>query len=263
MGINIKSCSIFILAVMASVEAYAVTRTLTAVRDNTLYEDTAPAAARSNGAGTRIFAGRTGEGTNSIRRALIAFDPSGAAIPSGAVIVSAELTLQMNMSNAGAEDVSIHRVLANWGEGGSVAGAGQGVGAPAQPNDATWFHTFFDGSFWSLPGGDFSASPSATESVGGNGSYTWGSTAQMVADVQSWVDNSSTNFGWMLVGNEFSQPSAKSFDSRESGGGPVLVVTFNAPVPTTSYWVLMLLAVILALLGLTTLRLGSVRSRIP
>ena len=263
MVINTKSCSIFLVAVLASVEVYAGTTTLTAVRDNTLYEVTAPAAALSNGAGTRIFAGRTGQGTNSIRRALVAFDPSGAAIPSGALIVSAELTLQMNMSIAGAEDVSIHRVLANWGEGASVAGMGQGGGAPAQTNDATWFHTFFDSSLWALPGGDFSAPPSATQSVDGNGSYTWGSTAQMVADVQSWVDNPSTNFGWMLVGNESSQPSAKSFDSRESGSGPVLVVTFNAPVPTTKVWALMLLAVILALLGLTALSLGPNRSRIP
>ncbi|MEJ2086737.1 MAG: hypothetical protein P8Y44_13885, partial [Acidobacteriota bacterium] len=106
---------------------------------------------------------------------------------------------------------------------------------------------------------DFVATPSATEVVGGNGSYTWGSTAQMVADVQAWVDNPSSNFGWVLVGNEFTQPTAKSFDSRESGGGPVLEVTYNAPVPTVGYWALVLMASMLALLGVFSLRLHPLR----
>ena len=115
-NMTMKISSACLVLALASAQAFAITRTLIPVRDNTLFEDLSPASARSNGAGTRIFAGRTNESTNSIRRALIAFDPSGAAIPNGASIVSAELTLEMNMSNAGPEAVSIHRVLANWGE---------------------------------------------------------------------------------------------------------------------------------------------------
>jgi len=249
--------------VFAGSEVYAVTTALTATRDNTLYEESSAASVSSNGAGTRIFAGRTAQGLNSIRRALIAFDPAGAGIPNGAMIVSAELTLQMNMTNAGGNSVSLHRALADWGEGGSVAGSGQGGGAPAQNGDATWFHTVFPGAFWASPGGDFVATPSAAEIVGGNGAYTWGSTAQMVADVQAWVDNPSSNFGWVLVGNEFTQPTAKSFDSRESGSGPVLVVTYNAPVPTVGAWALVLLASLLALLGWLSLRLDPVRRNFP
>ena len=250
--------AICLSTLLVAVDASAITRNLPAVRDNTLFEDAAPAAARSNGAGTRIFAGRTAEGSGSIRRALIAFDPQGSAIPSGAVITSAELTLEMVMSNAGAHDVSLHRVMADWGEGASFAGAGQGGGAPAQPGDATWFHTFFDTAFWASPGGDFAPTPSASRSVGGTGSYTWGSTTQMVADVQSWLDNPGTNLGWMLIGNEAVAPTAKAFSSRESGGGPVLVVTFNAPVPAVGLWGLLLLCLVLGLLGLMLLRLRPI-----
>ncbi len=259
MTMSMKISSVCLMLALVSVQAFAITRTLAPVRDNTLYEVSSAANALSNGAGTRIFAGRTAQGTDSIRRALVAFDPAGAAIPSGAVITSATLTLDMNMTNAGSEAISIHRVLANWGEGGSSAGGGQGAGAPAQTGDATWFHTLFSASFWGSPGGDFSGAPSATQTVGGNGSYTWGSTTQMVADVQSWVDNPSSNFGWLLIGNEASATTAKSFDSRESGNGPALVVTFNAPVPTTNDWALLLLALLLASLGVLSLRWVSVR----
>jgi hypothetical protein len=81
----------------------------------------------------------------------------------------------------------------------------------------------------------------------------------MVADVQSWVDNPSSNFGWLLLGNEASAPTAKSFDSRESGNGPVLVVTFNAPIPTTNAWALLLIGLSLALLGVLSLSWRSAR----
>ena len=248
--------------VLAATASFGITRTLTAVRDNTLFEDSAAATARSNGAGSRIFAGRTAQGTNSIRRALIAFDLAAAAVPSGATITSAELRLQMNMTNAGGNSVAIHRVSAAWGEGGSMAGGGQGGGAPAQTGDATWFHTFFPSAFWAMPGGDFNPTPSASQIVGDPGLYTWGSTAQMVADVQAWVDNPTSNFGWILVGNEFTQPTAKSFDSRESGSGPELVVTFNAPVPAAGFWTLFVLALVLALVGASILRLQPVAKKV-
>lgn len=261
MKTTIRVGTSLVALILATSACYGITRTLSAVRDNTLFEDDAAANARSNGAGSRIFAGRTAQGTNSIRRALVAFDLAGAAIPSGATITSAELRLQMNMTNAGGNSVALHRVAAAWGEGGSLAGGGQGGGAPAQTGDATWFHTFFPSALWSVPGGDFNPTPSASQIVGDPGAYTWGSTAQMVADVQSWVDNPASNFGWILVGNEFTQPTAKSFDSRESGSGPELVVTFNAPVPASGPWTLLALALVLALAGASVLRLRPVAGR--
>ena len=56
-------------------------------------------------------------------------------------------------------------------------------------------------SFGQTQGGDFSATVSASQSVGAIGQYTW-SSAQMVADVQSWLDNPASNFGWLVLGDE-------------------------------------------------------------
>ncbi len=75
-----------------------------------------------------------------------------------------------------------------------MASGEEGDGAPATPNDATWRHRFFDTIFWTNEGGDFSATVSASQSVGPVGQYTWTS-AQMVADDGKGVDNS----GWWRV----------------------------------------------------------------
>ena len=164
-------------------------------KDNTLYED--PNGTLSNGAGGHFFAGRTNGG--SIRRGVIAFDIEG-SIPEGSTITSVKLTLHMSRTLAGSQAVGLHRLESDWGEGSSNAGGNEGSGASAQPGDTTWIHTIFDSALWNAQGGDFPATASAT--VGGIEDYTWGSNAQMVADVQAWLDDPSTNFGWLLKGNE-------------------------------------------------------------
>jgi len=110
----------------------------------------------------------------------------------------------MNMSMTAldtARVIELHKLLADWGEGTSQATGEEGQGAPATPNDATWRHRFFDTIFWTNEGGDFSAVVSASQSVGPVGQYTW-SSAQMVADVQSWLENPASNFGWLVLGDE-------------------------------------------------------------
>jgi hypothetical protein len=200
---------------------------LGALKDNTLYEDTT--GSLSNGAGQGFFAGRSsGTSSGSIRRGLIAFDVAG-SIPAGATIISATLTLNMSQTSSGAQDVSLHRALTDWGEGTSVAGGNGGSGGPATTGDATWIHTFYTSSFWANAGGDFFPTPSASQSVAALGSYTWGSTAGMVADVQQWLNNASSNHGWILVGNESVLQTAKRFDSREhdiAANRPALTVTY-------------------------------------
>ena len=57
-----------------------------------------------------------------------------------------------------------------------------------------------------------------------------GSTDQMVADVQAWLDNSLTNFGWIIRGDE-SQRSTKQFSSKDHDNAsrrPVLTITFTS-----------------------------------
>ncbi|OGO38137.1 MAG: hypothetical protein A2W35_03715, partial [Chloroflexi bacterium RBG_16_57_11] len=201
-------------------------------KDNTLYEDAT--GSTSNGAGSYFFAGQTAAG--QIRRAVMAFDIAG-NIPAGSTINSVMLTLNMSRTQAGNQTVSLNRLTANWGEGTSNADANEGQGAPATIGDATWLHTFYNTSFWTTVGGDFSATASASAVVGGIGFYTWGSTSQMVADVQGWLNTPGSNFGWVLLGNEVASTTAKRFDSRNNASAvnrPVLVINYTPPGGTNT-----------------------------
>jgi hypothetical protein len=199
--------------------------TIGASKDNTLYQDTT--GSLSDGAGQHFFTGRTNAGFR--RRALVAFNLAG-NIPQHAVILSARLTLNMSRTSSFGERVDLHRVLADWGEGTSVAAGDEGSGTGATTGDATWIHRFFNTQTWSTPGGDFDATPSETLHVSGVGTYTWGPTPVMVSDVQRWLDTASSNFGWLLIGNETSLQTTKRFDSKDNAVDslrPRLVVTYQ------------------------------------
>ena len=69
----------------------------------------------------------------------------------------------------------------------------------------------------STVGGDFDATASATANFTTNNSFpVWASSGQMATDVQGWLDTPATNFGWVVIGTEGTQQSAKRFDSREN-----------------------------------------------
>jgi hypothetical protein len=214
------------LHVVPSLSASAEVVQVSPSKDNTLYES--PSGGFSNGAGQHFFAGKTL--TDEIRRALIAF-PIAENIPDGAVIVEASLTLFMSRTITGPRVNTLHRVLADWGEGDSDATGEEGIGAPPAPGDATWIHTFYDTDFWTLPGGDFLGTETASQVVDQNGFYTWSSDS-MVLDVQMWLDNPEENFGWIILGDESSIVTAKRFDTRENpepSVRPVLEVEYALP----------------------------------
>jgi hypothetical protein len=196
-------------------------------RDNTLYEYVPADGDRSNALGNHFFAGETAMG--ELRRGVLAFDVSG-SIPAGSTVTSA--TLSMNMSMTASDTpriVELHKLLADWGQGTSQASGGEGQGAPATPNDPTWRHRFFDTIFWTTQGGDFSGTVSGSQSVGGVGVYTW-SSLQMVADVQSWLDNPDSNFGWLVLGDEAEIATARRFDTRESASLPLLTIEYTPTI---------------------------------
>jgi len=202
--------------------------TLSSSKDNTLYEDAG--GALSNGAGQYFFVGRTTQGANSIRRGAIAFDIAG-TIPPGSIIVSATLRLNMSRTSAGPEPVELHPLTAGWGEGTSNAPGEGGSGTAATSGDATWIHRFYASILWTTPGGDFVVTASATTTVGSVGFYTWGTTTNMVADVQTWLDAPAANFGWLLLGNE-TTTTAKRFNTREHSDPttrPALIVEYVPP----------------------------------
>jgi hypothetical protein len=193
-------------------------------KDNTLYEFDPKEGDFSNALGFHFFAGETA--MSELRRGVLAFDIAG-SIPPGSTITAASLSLNMSRSATNtAYVVELHKLLADWGEGTSIAPGEEGEGAPATTNDATWRHRFFDTIFWTTQGGDFSATVSASQSVGGTGHYMW-SSAQMVADVQSWLDNPASNFGWLVLGDETAIATAKRFDTRESASPPILTIEFR------------------------------------
>lgn len=221
-----------VCALLGSVPAaLAEVVTLAPAKDNTLYQSAT--GSLSNGAGQHFFVGRTDAiSAGAIRRAVIAFDVA-ASIPAGAVVTRVDLTLNMSRTIALLQPVSLHRLLADWGEGTSDATFEEGGGAAATPGDATWIHRFFSSTnLWTGPGaaGDFVTAPSTTVQVGAIGAYTFLSTAGMVADAQGWVENPATNFGWILIGNEASISTTKRFDSRENplaSVRPMLTIEFS------------------------------------
>ena len=155
-------------------------------------------------------------------RGLMDFDVAG-NVPAGATINSASLTVYVSLTASTTTvlpNVELHKTLADWGEGTSKSSATTYPYMPPYGNattgDATWKHTFYNTQFWATPGGDFSPTVSATTVFGLDGTYsTWSSNAQMVADVQGWANNPTTNFGWLLKGDE-TQESGKLIETRES-----------------------------------------------
>jgi hypothetical protein len=229
--------ALIIVLLFPTMFADAAMVTLTPFKDNTLYEY--PEGDFSNGQGGSIFVGKTGanDGFN-LRRGLIAFDIAS-AIPAGSIISNVTLTMFLAQSSPDPNPVlvTLHVATKDWGEGAS---AGGGTGAPAQPGDATWIYNFFNTSSWTTPGGDFRGASSASTSVSNPGqSYLW-SAGTLVADVQSWVDDPGSNFGWLLKGNESLNTSAQRFSSSEDPtNAPRLTITYTIPEPSV------------ALLGLT------------
>jgi Ca2+-binding RTX toxin-like protein len=209
---------------------------LTPVKDNSLIEYRAPQ--YSGGADPTLYVGFD-HWASTRMRALMAFDVAG-KIPTGAKINSVTLTVWVNLTastTAGTPSVELHKTLANWGEGTSAPTRFMPPFGPTTTGDATWLNTFYNTGTWTTAGGDFSSTVSGVTTLGADGtSATWTSTAQMVADVQSWLDNPGTNFGWLLKGDE-TQESGKMIDSREATNvahRPTLTIDYTvaAPLPT-------------------------------
>ena len=151
-------------------------------------------------------------------RGLIAFDLAG-KIPLHAEITSVALTLTVvKVPLLGPNSTfELRRVLQPWNEA-----------------EATWNRSGTNAS-WSEPGAsaptDFSTDVSATTGVSGLGNYTFGSTSNLVADVQAWVDAPGPNFGWIvLTQSEDVAMSARRFASRHaSTNAPALVIEYLLP----------------------------------
>jgi hypothetical protein len=227
MRMGMRICLVLAALVATGTTASAAVITLHPVRDNTLFLDATGAI--SNGAGDGIFCGNNAH--LNTRRGLIYFAVSD-SLQAGAVIDSVELRLNVDSApNSTPQQVSIHRVLASWGEGTSLSNGG--AGAPSTDGDATWLHRFYPGTFWTTPGGDFDSAASATTSVGIIGWHVWKSAA-LTQDVAQWLSTPSTNFGWLIQGPENAASTARRFDSRETANPPELIIYYRMTIEATS-----------------------------
>ena len=191
---------------------------LSSIKDNTMYEESN---LLSNGSGDYFFAGSIIEDGDR-RRALVKFDIAG-SIPSSAIILSATLRLHVSKhpdSPLAPSPVpfSLHRVLADWGEGTSDALEPGGSGATATEGDATWLYSHYSLTptqriTWTTPGGDFVPDASASTLVGlQDNYYEWGVSADLTADVG--IGSTSqmiTTVGcWWVTSPKIKQPDAST-----------------------------------------------------
>lgn len=218
-----------LVAALAAVSPFVSAQsqvTLTADRDATLYEDTSGQTA--NGSGSGLFVGITGQ--PKVRRTLLHFDLS--SIPAGSRILSAQISTNTTLSSSTtALDTTWHRSLADWTEGASVAPGNGGGGTAALAGDATWLHRSYPSVFWNTVGGDFATNASFTMPIAGAGASVSGFQQGLVDDLQLWLDNPASNFGWLVKSDETLQTStAKRFESRESSnGGVTLTIDYVIP----------------------------------
>ncbi|MDR0612227.1 MAG: DNRLRE domain-containing protein [Dysgonamonadaceae bacterium] len=215
----------------------ADSRTLTADRDNTIYynhDEESYSDSLSNGSGGSFVAG-TVNTPNYYRRALIHFDLSRLA---GGTVDSVVLKIHAQQNarhDETARHFTLHKLNQEWKQGDSEA-ADPGRGTQAQTNDATWKWSVYPNSLWTTEGGNFVETASAT-----TGTLTddlldvdvfWRSSVsvneQMKTDVQNWINNPSTNFGWLIKGIEGTDlRKATMFYSRESANKPTLTVYYH------------------------------------
>lgn len=205
----------------------AVTIQLAASQDTTIYN--VATGDLSNGAGEYLVVGGA-EGFAAARRALVSFNVAGAGIPEGSTILDAVLTLHAAEVTGDATRVGLHPIAKSWGESTTDASGNEFEGVPAGVRDATWLFSLFDSTGWASAGGDFGGE-SAGVTVNGIGTWQW-SSAGVVADVQSWLDNPNDNFGWMIKSAEASG-SIRGFISRDNANialRPTLEITYEEPV---------------------------------
>lgn len=202
-----------------------VTVSILPTKDNSIYSEDGSV---SNGEG-KLFSGRTNNG--DLRRALLYFDIA-ANVPAGSVITNVTLNLEQDNASPGAtsEDFNLHPLTTDWGEGTS---SGSGQGASAVAPDATWTDAMLGTSTWTNPGGDYLASVAQTTVGAANGLNSW-SSADMITNVQAWLDNPASNFGWILIGDEINDGSARRFGSKDQGTAPLLEVEYTCSTPPTA-----------------------------
>lgn len=183
--------------------------------------------------------------TTVYARTLIQFDLS--SMPNNATIDDVRLVFTQGSSGgASTYTIYVHKLLQSWTEGTTSFCTYnepcniQGQAISPGGTDATWYETSYSGSnsnLWTTSGGSFFATSSASILAG---TTDIGTPYTIISDgikndVQSWVVDSSTNFGWILKTDFITSASSmKRFYSREGASAsgnpntaPKLIVNYH------------------------------------
>jgi hypothetical protein len=167
---------------------------------------------------TVLYVGRIND-TNDRYPGLLRFSEIISQIPAGSTITAVQLELyETGLGPTSSFTINIQKLLKPWVE-----------------SQATW-NIYSTGNNWGSPGGslnaaDCSSTVSATISITTtyNHWHTIASTANLVADVQSWVDGAQNN-GWRLYPTATGKYTAfASSDNATAGNRPKLTITYTPP----------------------------------
>ncbi|MFB8374542.1 polymorphic toxin type 8 domain-containing protein [Paenibacillus taichungensis] len=162
--------------------------------------------------------------SSNVIRSLIQFDTS--TIPQGAKVLTADLNLWLaSVSNNTNVDITLNSVNKAWTE-----------------YSASWMYADAT-NLWSKQGGDFNASQVATTAVGPltslSANYKWSLPANML---EKWINDPTTNKGFMLKSNSETTNSYKKFISGDDTANPdytpLLSVTYTSAsrLGLKDYW---------------------------
>lgn len=162
---------------------------ITSHKDNTIIQTTAGGLGNSKGL---IYVGNIATADTITRRGLVQFDLS--SVPDNVTIDSVKLVMPLQTSAN--MTIEMYKVTSDWGEGTSYSAGGMGAAATA--NDVTWLHSFYNGTFWTNPGGDYDATLVDSKTITSSDASMTMSSDEMKANVAAWVKDASTNYGWLL-----------------------------------------------------------------
>lgn len=224
------------LALLSGIQLNAATVSLKPVADTGLFEKDPNF---NSGSQTDFPVGTLGTRAMKKRsRGLFKFDVAG-NLPANAKITGATLavTVQQVPGEAVASNFSLHRVLKDWGEGTKTGFPG---GSQAGAGEATWNARFHPDQLWGSPGGeegtDYVGTASSTERLSGLATYTFEFGAIGLADLQLWLDDPNSNFGWLLKTEaEATAFTARRIAARENASAaPVLTIEFEEGAAPTA-----------------------------
>jgi len=219
----------------------ALSVVVTSSSDATLFEGQGGVSASMD----KFGVGKTDSG---IRRGLLQFNLFSVDFPSDTHIECVEIGLYVqppedDYTNHPTSKVSLYQVTTPWTTTDTndlvlIANNDLPVveGSAAAKEDCTWTHSSYPSAKWDTPGGDFDRYQELSEdAVDASGKHWFGSSRNARDVVQGWVDGSSPNYGFALVGPENNNDMPNNKYNIYHGVGsegwqkPKLIIKYTAP----------------------------------